>query len=261
MIEHDAWDASAEADATQRTRNHRYRPQRVPPQQDSGAKTMAKEDQRITPEVRNVIIETLFNKPTPYWKLAMDRVGSSIALVVFSPLLLAIAVAIKLDSPGPVFFLQKRAGLGGQPFTLYKFRSMRTDAEAMKATLMHLNERNGPAFKMTDDPRVTRLGRILRKYSLDELPQFYNVFRGDMSLVGPRPLPVTEDAGMCTWHCMRRDLKPGITCLWQISAREDEDFDGWVRLDIQYLRNVNFWLDLKILLLTIPAVLSGKGAK
>ena len=190
----------------------------------------------------------------------MDVVGASVALVVFAPLMLIIAVAIKLTSAGPVLFLQERGGLRGKPFLLCKFRSMTADAEARKQELAPFNERTGPAFKMKDDPRVTPVGRLLRRASLDELPQFFNVLKGDMSLVGPRPLPIEEDQGYEQWHWRRLEAKPGITCLWQVFSRDDHDFDNWVRLDIQYIENMSFWLDVKLLLLTLPAVLSRKGA-
>lgn len=203
----------------------------------------------------------LFLKPVPWWKTLMDRVGAGSALLLLSPLMLITYAIIKITDPGPAFFVQPRMGRGGQPFGMFKFRSMVTNAEALKAKLMEQNERDGPAFKMTDDPRITPIGRFIRKWSIDELPQLYNVLRGDMSLVGPRPLPLTEDKQMGQWHVMRREVKPGITCLWQIADRDNIGFDEWIRLDIQYIRNLSFWLDVKILFLTIPAVLTNRGAK
>jgi lipopolysaccharide/colanic/teichoic acid biosynthesis glycosyltransferase len=191
----------------------------------------------------------------------MDVLGAAFGLLLASPVLLATALAIKLTDRGPVFFKQARTGLAGRAFDIYKFRSMVIDADQRKAELMRFNERGGPAFKMTDDPRVTRVGRFIRKWSIDELPQLFNVLKGDMSLVGPRPLPVNEDRGISQWHIVRREVTPGITCYWQISKRDESDFDEWIRLDIQYIRNVSFWTDMKILILTIPAVLSRRGAK
>jgi len=205
--------------------------------------------------------QSLFLKKVPLWKTAMDKVGAFCALLMLSPILITTYVIIKITDPGPAFFVQPRMGRGGTPFGMFKFRSMVTNAEALKAKLMEQNERDGPAFKMTDDPRITPIGRFIRKWSIDELPQLYNVLRGDMSLVGPRPLPVTEDKQMGQWHVMRREVKPGITCLWQIADRDNIGFDEWIRLDIQYIRNLSFWLDVKILLLTIPAVLTNRGAK
>lgn len=170
------------------------------------------------------------------------------------------AVAIKVFMPGPIIFTQVRAGKGGIPFKMYKFRSMVINAEQLKAALLVQNERNGPAFKMSDDPRITVFGRFIRRTSLDELPQIINVLVGDMSLVGPRPLPVEEDKNMVQWNVIRRELKPGVTGLWQISARDNADFDHWIRLDLYYIKHFSFWLDIKILFKTIPAVLFGRGA-
>ncbi len=203
----------------------------------------------------------LFLKKIPLWKTLMDKTAAVLLLAIFSPLLLVTYIIIKVTDPGPAFFVQPRMGRGGAPFGMYKFRSMVTNAEALKAKLMEQNERDGPAFKMTHDPRITPIGRFIRKWSIDELPQLYNVLKGDMSLVGPRPLPVSEDEQMGQWHVMRREVKPGITCLWQIADRDNIGFDEWIRLDIQYIRNLSFWLDIKILLLTVPAVLTNRGAK
>jgi len=176
---------------------------------------------------------------------------------------LVIAAAIKIASPGPVFFKQKRSGINGTPFTLYKFRTMVTNAEQFKQELEAMNEMTGPVFKVTNDPRVTGIGKFLRKYSLDELPQLFNILRTEMSLVGPRPLPVDEVKRFDNLaHRRRLSVKPGLTCLWQISGRNQiSDFKEWVRLDLEYIDNWTLWLDLKILLLTIPVVLRGTGAK
>ncbi|MFM2294598.1 MAG: hypothetical protein RLZZ350_1011, partial [Verrucomicrobiota bacterium] len=179
------------------------------------------------------------------------------------PLFLAIAIAIKCSSPGPVFFRQKRSGLNGQPFSMLKFRTMVTNAEQLQAELAALNEMSGPVFKVTNDPRVTRCGNFLRQTSLDELPQLWNVLRGEMSLVGPRPLPVTEVARFDdVAHRRRLSVRPGLTCLWQVRGRNSIcDFKEWVRLDLEYIDSWSLWLDVKILLQTIPAVLFRSGAK
>lgn len=205
-------------------------------------------------------VDLLFIRPVPWWKRAMDIVGASVAIFIFAIPMLFIAIAIRLTSPGPAIFRQVRGGHGGKPFVCYKFRTMVQDAEARKADLLHLNERKGPVFKMKADPRVTKVGAFLRSTSLDELPQFFNVLKGDMSLVGPRPLPIEEDRGYSLWHRYRQMVKPGITCIWQVVSRDESCFDEWVRQDIQYIRNFGFWQDVKLLLLTLPAVLLGRGA-
>jgi exopolysaccharide biosynthesis polyprenyl glycosylphosphotransferase len=197
-------------------------------------------------------------------KLLLDFFGGlALLILIGSWLFPLIALFIKLSSPGPVFFKQKRSGLNGAPFTLYKFRTMVTNAEQFKHELAAMNEMSGPVFKVTNDPRVTPIGKFLRKWSLDELPQLWNVLRGEMSLVGPRPLPVDEVRQFNDLaHRRRLSMKPGLTCLWQVSGRNQiSDFKEWVRLDLEYIDNWSFWLDLKILLLTIPAVLRGTGAK
>jgi exopolysaccharide biosynthesis polyprenyl glycosylphosphotransferase len=196
-------------------------------------------------------------------KQLFDFFGALFLVVILSPLLLLIAAALKFASPGPVFFKQKRSGLNGSPFTLYKFRTMVTNAEQFKQELEAMNEMSGPVFKVTNDPRVTPIGKFLRKYSLDELPQLFNVLQLEMSLVGPRPLPVDEVRRFDNLaHRRRLSVKPGLTCLWQISGRNQiTDFKDWVRLDLKYIDNWSIWLDLKILFLTIPVVLRGTGAK
>jgi lipopolysaccharide/colanic/teichoic acid biosynthesis glycosyltransferase len=174
-----------------------------------------------------------------------------------------IAVLIKITSPGPVMFRQQRSGLNGSPFSIYKFRTMVSNAEQFKHELAAMNEMSGPVFKVTNDPRITPIGKWLRRTSLDELPQLFNVLRGEMSLVGPRPLPVDEVKRFNDLaHRRRLSVKPGITCLWQVSGRNKiSDFKDWVRLDLQYIDNWSFWLDLIILLRTVPVVLLGTGAK
>jgi exopolysaccharide biosynthesis polyprenyl glycosylphosphotransferase len=194
-------------------------------------------------------------------KRAIDVVAALLGLVVLAPVLLAIAVAIRLTSNGPIFFAQERYGLNRRIFRMYKFRTMHSNAEALQFTVEHLNEATGPVFKIKDDPRVTPLGRFLRRTSLDELPQLLNVIKGDMSLVGPRPLPL-RDVGHFSesWLMRRFSVLPGLTCLWQISGRSNLGFDDWVTLDLRYIDGWSLWMDVKILLKTIPAVMRGVGA-
>lgn len=196
-------------------------------------------------------------------KNMIDRVGAFIGLLLLSPLLLAAAIVIKLTSPGPVIFKQQRAGKHGRPFTMYKFRSMRLGAELEQDRLKNLNQMSGPVFKITDDPRITPIGRWIRKTSIDEFPQLFNVLLGQMSLVGPRPLPLYEVENFeLTAHRRRLSMKPGLTCLWQISGRNNvRDFSDWVKLDVEYIDNWSLWLDLVILLRTVPVVLLGTGAR
>jgi len=194
-------------------------------------------------------------------KRLMDILGSALALLVSSPLMLILAVLVKFTSKGPVIYRQVRCGLYGRKFVLYKFRSMCEGAEDVLWEIKHLNEMDGPVFKMRNDPRVTPLGRILRKTSLDEWPQFWNVLKGDMSLVGPRaPLP-EEVKEYTRWQRRRLSVKPGITCLWQVSGRNEIDFQEWMKLDLFYIDNWSLLLDLKILLRTFPVVLLGKGSR
>lgn len=194
-------------------------------------------------------------------KRVFDVLMSGAVIVLFSPVFLALAAAIKLDSPGPVFFRQRRVGLNGREFWLYKFRSMCIDAEAKLAALREKNEMDGPVFKMRRDPRVTRVGAFLRKTSLDEFPQFLNVFTGEMSVVGPRPPIPAEVRQYKRLQRRRLSVKPGITCTWQVSGRNEIDFARWMELDLQYIDNWSLWRDMKIVLQTIPAVLLGKGAR
>ena len=194
-------------------------------------------------------------------KRVIDVVGATGGLIVLSPLLLIIAAAIKLTSRGPITYAQDRCGLSKRAFWMYKFRSMCVDADRMQASLEERNEASGPVFKIREDPRITRLGRLLRKTSLDELPQLWNVLRGDMSLVGPRPLPWRDVQRITKPSDMRRfSMRPGITCLWQIQGRNNIDFERWVELDVEYIDTWSLSLDARILIKTIPAVLSGDGA-
>lgn len=193
-------------------------------------------------------------------KRALDIVLASIALILASPIMLITAIAIKLESPGPIIFRQTRVGKMGKPFTFYKFRSMCIDAEERKQDLMAQNEASGPVFKMQRDPRMTRVGRIIRKLSIDELPQFINVFKGEMSIVGPRP-PVLSEVDAYELDYLRRlEILPGITGLQQVSGRSNLDFERWIELDLDYVSDHSLRRDLMIVLKTIPAVLLGKGA-
>ena len=195
-----------------------------------------------------------------FFKRFLDLLLASIALVLLWPLMLVIAIAVSLESPrGPVIFASLRVGKRGVLFSCYKFRTMIPGANGLRRKLRHLNQRRGPFFKIADDPRVTRLGRFLRKYSLDELPQLWNVLKGDMSLVGPRPHPVEDVAQYGPGHEHRLEVTPGITGLWQITARQDPSFETCMLLDVGYIRRWSLLLDFKILLRTIPAVLAGEG--
>ncbi|MGO9126861.1 MAG: sugar transferase [Terriglobales bacterium] len=194
-------------------------------------------------------------------KRALDIAVSATVLVALAPLLAIVAVLIKLSSPGPVFFLQHRLGLNKRRFSIYKFRTMVADAEQRLPEVEHLNEVSGPVFKIKHDPRITGLGKVLRKMSIDELPQLFNVLRGDMSLVGPRPLPIRDCDGFDKdWQRRRFSVRPGITCLWQINGRNSVPFERWMQLDLEYIDMWSLRLDFEILLRTIPAVLKGSGA-
>jgi len=218
-------------------------------------------------EIDGIPLLTYANAPTnPLLlasKRALDVALSSLILLLAAPIVLLVAIAVRLTTGragGGVLFRQTRCGLNGRRFTLYKFRTMTADAEERLAELQHLNEMDGPVFKVRDDPRVTRVGRVLRKFSLDELPQLWNVLRGDMSLVGPRPPIPEEVARYERWQRRRLSMKPGLTCLWQVNGRNELDFGSWMELDLQYIDSWSLSLDLKILLKTIPVVLSGRGA-
>lgn len=194
-------------------------------------------------------------------KRLLDVAISFIAIVLLTPLFLIVSILIKLTSPGPILFVQKRVGLHKRHLTVYKFRTMQANAEERIHELEHLNEVSGPVFKIKNDPRITPLGRFLRKTSIDELPQLFNVLKGEMSLVGPRPLPVRDYNGFSEdWQRRRFSVKPGITCLWQIRGRSGIPFHKWMELDLQYIEKWSLWLDFQILLRTIPAVLKGSGA-
>ena len=193
-------------------------------------------------------------------KRLVDIVGAALLLLLTAPVMLVIAILVKTTSRGAVLFVQERAGLNGRLFNLYKFRTMVENAEQSRLALLGKNEMTGPVFKMRADPRITNLGRALRRFSFDELPQLWNVIKGEMSLVGPRPLMPHEVAGYETWHRRRMSMRPGITCLWQIGGRNHIDFQRWMELDLEYIDRWSLRLDLKILARTVPAILTGIGA-
>jgi exopolysaccharide biosynthesis polyprenyl glycosylphosphotransferase len=202
------------------------------------------------------------------WPLTVKRIFdftlSGTLLIILSPLLLTVAILIKLTSPGPVFFVQKRVGYNKRPFYICKFRTMVADAEKKLSDIEHLNEVTGPVFKIKNDPRLTPIGAFLRRTSIDELPQLFNVLLGDMSLVGPRPLQV-RDYDLFTksgenWQRRRFSVRPGITCLWQVNGRSSLPFEQWMELDLKYVQQWSLWLDFEILARTIPAVFRGSGA-
>jgi lipopolysaccharide/colanic/teichoic acid biosynthesis glycosyltransferase len=215
------------------------------------------EDLAARPPVRR--LEEVFVQPLPWWKRVLDVLGASFGLALCAPLMAVLAVSIKLESPGPVLFEQRRTGHGGRPFVMYKFRSMSADAEQHRAALAAFNEQDGPAFKIKSDPRVTRLGRWLRSTSLDELPQLWNVLRGDMSLVGPRPLPCGESDACTRWQRRRLDVRPGLTCIWQVRGRSRVSFDEWMRMDLQYVDSHSIGQDLRLLAATVWAVVRRTG--
>lgn len=203
-------------------------------------------------------LEVLMTLHTPRWKRALDILGATAGLVVLSPLLAATAVAIRCTSQGPILFTQTRAGQGGRPFQIYKFRTMYVGAEADQAKLRAQSEQDGPAFKLRNDPRITWIGRYLRKSAIDELPQLWNVLVGDMSIVGPRPLPVRESAQVLSWHRRRLLVKPGLTCIWQAKGRgqgEEVKFQDWMRMDIRYIKRRRLFGDLGLILRTACNVL------
>lgn len=193
-------------------------------------------------------------------KRTLDIIGSLTSIIIFSPVMFVTALLIKCTSPGPVIFKQLRVGLNGRQFQCYKFRSMVLNAEQLKSSLAKFNEMSGPVFKIKNDPRITPIGGVIRKTSIDELPQLFNVLKGDMSLVGPRPPLPSEVEEYETFHRRRLSVKPGITCLWQISGRNNVDFEQWMKMDADYITNWSLWLDLKILFQTLPVVLMRKGA-
>ncbi|MEM8739030.1 MAG: sugar transferase [Planctomycetota bacterium] len=205
-------------------------------------------------------LEPLMAQRLPWWKRSTDVVFAGAGLLAAWPTLVAIGIAIRADSPGPVIFRQRRCGLGGRPFDIWKFRTMVADAERQRDTLLSVNEQDGPAFKIRSDPRVTRIGAWLRRTSLDELPQLVNVLRGEMTLVGPRPLPVAESHACEPWQRRRMAVTPGLTCIWQVWGRSRVTFSDWCRMDLRYTATRTLVHDLKIMLATVPAVLKQRGA-
>ena len=211
---------------------------------------IAKRDELVNDHIIYLILKRL-----------MDIVGASLGLLLASPIMLIVAILIKLEDPkGPIIFSQVRNGVYPKTFKMYKFRSMYIDAEERLQELMHLNEQSGPAFKIKDDPRITKIGKFIRKTSLDELPQLFNVLKGDMSLVGPRPAIPREVEQYTAYQKQRLFVKPGLTCIWQVSGRNNIEFDQWVELDIEYIKTRSLWLDIKLILLTIPALLGDENA-
>ena len=215
--------------------------------------------------IHNIPIVSVYTVPYDEWTLyikrLMDICISAVLLLALSPLFFLIAFLIKLTSDGPIFYEWNVVGLNKKPFKSWKFRTMVSNADEQKENLKDMNEMKGPVFKIKRDPRITKIGRLLRKYSLDELPQLWSVLKGDMSLVGPRPSFPYELKRFESWHRRKLSIKPGITCLWQIKGRNKiNDFDEWAKLDLEYIDNWSIWLDLKILLMTIPVVLTGRGA-
>ena len=195
------------------------------------------------------------------YKRVIDVILSVLGLLGTSVIMLLVAIAIKLEDPkGPIFFSQNRCGINGKIFKIYKFRSMYVDAEQRLDELLHLNEQSGPVFKMKNDPRITKVGKFIRKTSLDELPQLINVLKGEMSIVGPRPALVSEVEQYTNYQKQRLCVKPGLTCIWQVSGRNNVGFDEWVEMDIEYINKQSIGLDLKLIALTIPALLGDKNA-
>ena len=196
-----------------------------------------------------------------FLKRLIDIVGAGIGLIVASPIMLIVAILIKIEDPkGPIIFAQERNGQYPKTFRMYKFRSMYVDAEERLQDLLHLNEQSGPAFKIKDDPRITKIGKFIRKTSLDELPQLINILKGEMSIVGPRPAILREVQLYNDYQMQRLLVKPGLTCIWQVSGRNNIGFDEWVELDIKYIKTRNLWLDIKLILMTIPALLGDETA-
>jgi lipopolysaccharide/colanic/teichoic acid biosynthesis glycosyltransferase/GGDEF domain-containing protein len=206
-------------------------------------------------------LENLLVRKMPLWKRSIDIIGASFGIVMACPLLLFAAIGIWLTEPWkPIIFYQRRSGLGGRPFWIYKFRTMCVGAEKLRDQLKAHSEQDGPAFKMKHDPRITRIGRFLRKTSIDELPQLFNVLRGDMTLVGPRPLPVSEQTACQIWQRRRLDVTPGLTCIWQVKGRSKVTFAEWMRMDMQYIRRRTLWTDISLIAQTVKSVLMRKGA-
>ena len=198
--------------------------------------------------------------PYNFFKKIIDFLGGLCGLILLSPILIIVSLLIKLESKGPVFFSQKRVGLNGEEFSMYKFRSMVVNAEELKEKLLAKNEMSGPMFKMKDDPRITKIGKFIRKTSIDELPQLLNILKGEMSLVGPRPSLPNEVAQFEGWMFRRLDVKPGLTCYWQVEGRNSIDFHNWMKLDVKYVEERSFWLDVKLIFKTFFVLFGDKNA-
>jgi exopolysaccharide biosynthesis polyprenyl glycosylphosphotransferase len=219
----------------------------------------------VTDELAGIPVTTVHTGAMQGWPVVVKRVLdvtlSMFLLATLFPLLVLVGAAIKFTSPGPILFVQERVGLNKRHFHLYKFRTMVPQAELAQSALRHLNEASGPVFKIRSDPRVTPIGRVLRRTSIDELPQLFNVLTGDMSMVGPRPLPIRDYEGFDEdRHRRRFSVRPGLTCLWQVSGRHLIPFESWMALDLHYIDHWSLWLDIKTMLRTIPAVIRGSGA-
>lgn len=193
-------------------------------------------------------------------KRTIDIIGAGLGLILLSPIIAIVACAVKFTSQGPVFFSQKRVGKNGELFEMYKFRSMVVNAEELKEKLEDQNEMSGPMFKMKDDPRVTKIGKFIRKTSIDELPQLWNVLKGDMSLVGPRPSLPKEVEQFDSWMFKRLIVRPGLTCYWQVSGRNNIDFEDWMKLDVKYVEERNLWIDIKLIFKTVFVLFGDKNA-
>ncbi len=223
-------------------------------------RTPESDDEPVVEDVASSV-ESLLAQPSPTWKRAIDVLGAIIGLTVSLPLMAVAGAAIKLSSPGPIFYSQLREGWGGRRFQIYKLRTMQQGADENQSALRDYNVQDGPAFKMANDPRTTWIGRWLRAASLDELPQFWNVLRGDMSLVGPRPLPVHESLQCAPWQRQRLSVLPGMTCIWQVTGRSRVSFDEWMRMDLQYVRRRSLLCDMSLLLSTAPSIVVSRGPR
>ena len=211
-----------------------------------------REDERIQPKEGPVYL---------FFKRAMDIIGSLCGIILLSPLLIIVALAIKIEDPkGSVFFSQKRCGKDNKLFPMYKFRSMVSNAEELLEELMEHNEMDGPVFKIKDDPRITRVGKFIRKTSIDELPQLFNILRGDMSIVGPRPAIPHEVAEYSDYHKQRLLVKPGLTCIWQVSGRNSIGFEEWMDMDLEYIEKRNLWMDIKLIFKTVGVLFGDENA-
>lgn len=228
---------------------------------DDGQAGEAVADEPIADALAVERLEPAMAVPIHAVRRAIDLVGASVGLLLAAPILGAAALAIRIADPGPVLFRQRRAGLGGRPFEIFKLRTMCVDADAKKAALLAESEQDGAAFKLTNDPRVFPVGSFLRKSSIDELPQLLNVLRGEMSLVGPRPLPIEEAERVAGWQRRRLDVQPGLTCIWQVEGRSRVSFVEWMRMDMKYIRRQGVLQDLQLMFATVPAVLLRRGAK